>query len=425
MSSENTRCIEDTECEPGLICLSGICKKPNSDLGKLSNFQREHLDELDNADKKKIEKELLKARRDEINKMKPHEKNLIKQTIDEEKNENVECPICTEQLYPFQRTIFCDRYHPLHEQCFMQMYQSNHERVRCPICRIPYSEYVMQYARANDPNVTIRRQQIIDQDNLSQHSDSVYSNSDDETITSEQVENEEMEPIDIQYNDPNTGDIMNTRYYRTIEDMNISRHGNMLSNNENAARNDAIRHDIRFRNRHRVRSDSLDEQDRYLSDDERDQIRDERAAAAARNALASHSLNNFDNVMNTRNGISNYPPNSLYARQQEQLTNTINDALARTRARLQETNAINSERANIRAREAEMAERIRSEGTNARRRRNLPFSRNRSRSPPRGGKKTQKRRTWSKKYKKSINCKKPKGFSQKQYCKYGRKTRKK
>lgn len=28
---------------------------------------------------------------------------------------------------------------------------------------------------------------------------------------------------------------------------------------------------------------------------------------------------------------------------------------------------------------------------------------------------------WSKKYKKSINCKKPRGFSQKQYCKYGRK----
>ena len=31
---------------------------------------------------------------------------------------------------------------------------------------------------------------------------------------------------------------------------------------------------------------------------------------------------------------------------------------------------------------------------------------------------------WSKKYKKTINCKKPKGFSQKQHCKYGRKTRK-
>ena len=31
---------------------------------------------------------------------------------------------------------------------------------------------------------------------------------------------------------------------------------------------------------------------------------------------------------------------------------------------------------------------------------------------------------WSMKYKKSINCNKPKGFSQKQHCKYGRKTRK-
>lgn len=30
-------------------------------------------------------------------------------------------------------------------------------------------------------------------------------------------------------------------------------------------------------------------------------------------------------------------------------------------------------------------------------------------------------RKWSQKYKKSINCKRPKGFSQKQYCKYGRK----
>ena len=28
---------------------------------------------------------------------------------------------------------------------------------------------------------------------------------------------------------------------------------------------------------------------------------------------------------------------------------------------------------------------------------------------------------WSLKYKKSINCKRPKGFSQKQYCKYSRK----
>lgn len=35
-----------------------------------------------------------------------------------------------------------------------------------------------------------------------------------------------------------------------------------------------------------------------------------------------------------------------------------------------------------------------------------------------------KHRKWSNKYKKSINCKRPKGFSQRQHCKYGRKTRK-
>lgn len=33
----------------------------------------------------------------------------------------------------------------------------------------------------------------------------------------------------------------------------------------------------------------------------------------------------------------------------------------------------------------------------------------------------QKGGKWSKKYKKSIKCNRPKGFSQKQYCKYGRK----
>ena len=37
----------------------------------------------------------------------------------------------------------------------------------------------------------------------------------------------------------------------------------------------------------------------------------------------------------------------------------------------------------------------------------------------------QKGGKWTKKYKKIINCKNPKGFSQKQYCKYGRKKTKK
>lgn len=39
--------------------------------------------------------------------------------------------------------------------------------------------------------------------------------------------------------------------------------------------------------------------------------------------------------------------------------------------------------------------------------------------------KKNKTRKWSDKYKKSINCKNPKGFSQKQHCKYRRKTRNK
>jgi hypothetical protein len=37
------------------------------------------------------------------------------------------------------------------------------------------------------------------------------------------------------------------------------------------------------------------------------------------------------------------------------------------------------------------------------------------------GKSNKKRRRWSLKYKKSINCRRPKGFSQRQHCKYGRK----
>jgi len=35
---------------------------------------------------------------------------------------------------------------------------------------------------------------------------------------------------------------------------------------------------------------------------------------------------------------------------------------------------------------------------------------------------TKKHRKWSNKYKKSINCRRPRGFSQRQYCKYGRKS---
>ncbi len=36
-----------------------------------------------------------------------------------------------------------------------------------------------------------------------------------------------------------------------------------------------------------------------------------------------------------------------------------------------------------------------------------------------------KRHKWSLKYKRSINCRRPRGFSQKQHCKYGRNKSKK
>lgn len=45
-----------------------------------------------------------------------------------------------------------------------------------------------------------------------------------------------------------------------------------------------------------------------------------------------------------------------------------------------------------------------------------------SRSRKRSKKRGQTGGKWSLKYKKSINCKRPKGFSQRQHCKYGRKN---
>jgi hypothetical protein len=39
--------------------------------------------------------------------------------------------------------------------------------------------------------------------------------------------------------------------------------------------------------------------------------------------------------------------------------------------------------------------------------------------------KSKKGGKWSAKYKKSINCRKPKGFSQKQHCRYGRRMTRK
>ena len=45
-------------------------------------------------------------------------------------------------------------------------------------------------------------------------------------------------------------------------------------------------------------------------------------------------------------------------------------------------------------------------------------SKQKTRNKPKSQQKTRKK--WSNKYKTRIDCKNPKGFSQKQYCKYGR-----
>lgn len=49
----------------------------------------------------------------------------------------------------------------------------------------------------------------------------------------------------------------------------------------------------------------------------------------------------------------------------------------------------------------------------------MPKTRKTIRKNQTKNKKTRARK-WSAKYKRSIDCKNPKGFSQKQYCKYGR-----
>jgi len=54
----------------------------------------------------------------------------------------------------------------------------------------------------------------------------------------------------------------------------------------------------------------------------------------------------------------------------------------------------------------------------------IKFKLNKTEKPGRMYRKTKQRGgKWSRKYKQSINCNRPKGFSQKQYCKYSRKKR--
>ena len=50
-------------------------------------------------------------------------------------------------------------------------------------------------------------------------------------------------------------------------------------------------------------------------------------------------------------------------------------------------------------------------------------SENEKQSAGKRRKRSRKGGKWSRKYKRSINCRRPKGFSQKQHCKYGRRSR--
>ena len=52
---------------------------------------------------------------------------------------------------------------------------------------------------------------------------------------------------------------------------------------------------------------------------------------------------------------------------------------------------------------------------------NITKSEKRSNMVSKGGKKSKRGGKWSLKYKRSIKCRRPRGFSQKQHCKYGRK----
>ena len=426
MASENERCVEDNECQGDLICLSGICKDPNSSLAKLSDFQKGDLERVNNlnnarieedrinrekelkkaeleelqkqlkeleneksenekkikqyqkrsAQDEKKEKSLLKARKQEMEQMKSHERELIRHTIDEEaESKNAECPICFQPLYPFEKLIFCNNNHPIHASCFMGMYQSNIGRTTelvCPIARCSYSPEVMQYARENDLNVTTRQprgQQIIDPDTLSTHSDSSYSDSDDETINSDIRDENDLEIVPVPFRNSETGGIMRTfHFHDPNEGINISRHGRPLSNDPHEASRSAVVRELRNMRRRQDQPDP----DSDLSDDEVD-------------TPAATTTPPYDG-----------------------------------QPRLTVEGAMNFARAQHQRRQDAAAEQIRSQ---QRRRRQDRNSQTRNRSSQPGGKKT--KRKWSKKYKKSINCKRPKGFSQKQHCKYGRKTRRK
>ena len=126
-----------------------------------------------------------------------------------------------------------------------------------------------------------------------------------------------MEIVPVHFRNPETGNVMRTLYYNDPnEGFNVSRHGTFLSHDPNQASRSAVRRELR--NMRRRRENEPHPEDSDVSEDE--EIDQTASAAAARQALASHPLNNFEGINNMRYGISNRPSN----RQSQQ---TIDDAI--------------------------------------------------------------------------------------------------
>ena len=88
--SENERCVEDNECQDNLICLSGICKDPNSSLAKLSDFQKGDLERVNNLNNERIEEDRInrekELKKEELEELQKQLKELENEKSENEKN---------------------------------------------------------------------------------------------------------------------------------------------------------------------------------------------------------------------------------------------------------------------------------------------------------------------------------------------------
>jgi hypothetical protein len=460
---ENERCIEDDECADDLICLSGLCKDPKGSFAEVSKFQKEHLEKKRNKDdaeleisgikaqkeklqkqladleksekenqekikkntltksQKKQEIDLLKKRAEEIDRMPQETKQLVLHTIDENtKSENM-CAVCLNPLYSFERLIFCNRNHPIHASCFMGMYQTNIGRteVRCPSGRTcGYSQEVMQYARENNPNVTIRRPSgdISNPLNAENRFDDVldiYNNfsSDDNDAAAtlngfrpaslahvrEQLQRRENYGPENPFLRLTQGNV--ARHTSRFNNVLDRRDGSEYSNDDVPdieVNSDDETHNVNFTTpNHNINTSYIHNPNMQFPNYTRRGTRIPTDPEAAAQTAARHEYQHNRNFRNLH-----FPPrNSFGNNSWGSRVDFVPDEPIRSRNN-------NGTSGN---------------GTSG----NGTSGNGTSGNGTPGGKKNTRKRKWSKKYKKTINCKKPKGFSQKQHCKYKRKTRRK